>query len=99
MILEIKKDKNIIPKALNRRNKKLIFEYNCGKMDKVCQFCKASFFKKETMNCCKNGRISLKLYDDPPKLFKELFDNQNEHSKIFYKHIRLLNRLLATSKN
>ena len=73
-----------------------------GQMNKVCNFCHALRFPKETPNlCCNKGKIQLKPFPKPPKEFLDLYkpngSEQIERSRVFKKFIRPLNNGLCLS--
>ena len=73
-----------------------------GQMNKVCKFCHALKFPKETPNlCCNKGKIQLKPFPKPPKEFLDLYkpngSEQIERSRVFKKFIRPLNNGLCLS--
>jgi len=67
-----------------------------GKPQKVCAYCRALKFKSEPpRTCCSGGKIKLAPFPDPPTLLKQLWEGDDERSRVLKKHARALNNALA----
>ena len=73
-------------------------EDTIGKMNVICEFCKARKWKNETPTlCCNSGKIILTNFPDPPEFIRDLLTKSTEEGKLFRKHARSLNNALALS--
>jgi len=62
----------------------------------VCKYCYALLFKHETQKiCCNRGKVKLAEWTSPHTFIKDLFLNDDERSKTFFKNIRAYNSLFS----
>ena len=69
--------------------------YYAGPMDKLCPHCQALCFKKESFNCCHNGKIHQPPLFSYPDELKELLTSGDAASKNFLEFIRQYNSAFA----
>ena len=63
-----------------------------------CQHCRAFKWKTETSTlCCKNGKVSIPSFPDPPEYLKRLWTSDTAEARIFREHARPFNNALALS--
>ena len=67
-----------------------------GKMDNVCQFCRALKFKKETgTTCCNNGKVFLDPLPEPPEQINKLWHEDTPEGRLFRQHARSINNAVC----
>ncbi|KAF2365059.1 hypothetical protein FHG87_004187 [Trinorchestia longiramus] len=59
-------------------------------MDVRCQFCGASRFQREQLNCCHNGKVSLPPLQEYPKKLRLLFDADGAEGSNFRQNIKTI---------
>ncbi|RFU23627.1 hypothetical protein B7463_g12712, partial [Scytalidium lignicola] len=70
--------------------------YFMGTFTEVCTFCSALHWPEESsMRCCKEGDITLELFQQPPDLLAQLFTGDDLRAKEFLLCIRQYNSALA----
>jgi hypothetical protein len=63
-----------------------------GKMDKVCEFCRAKKFRTEPPGmCCSNGKVKLDTLNPPPEPLLSYMSGRTSESKHFLQNIRRYN--------
>lgn len=59
-----------------------------GQMEKVCQYCRALKFQKETLGmCCSNGKVSLPPLSEPPEPLRTYVSGSDALSNHFLNNI------------
>lgn len=103
--LKIEKEKLAVKKQNNKNemlNAAFNYDKNCnyklyehtyiGKMNHVCEYCRALKFQKETKSmCCSNGKVSLMPMKAPPEPLLEYISGDSSTSKHFIQNIRKYN--------
>lgn len=64
-------------------------------MDKECPYCSAKKFKGEVVSCCKNGKVKLPNFSEPPQVLQDLLTGTNREASLFQKNMRLYNSIFA----
>jgi hypothetical protein len=71
---------------------------NLGPMNKVCSFCNARKWSKETPSqCCNGGKVVLDVFPDPPKIVQSLLTSETVEARLYRENIRCFNNALALS--
>jgi hypothetical protein len=71
---------------------------NLGPMNKVCSFCNARKWSKETPSqCCNAGKVVLDVFPDPPKIVQSLLTSETVEARHYRENIRCFNNALALS--
>ena len=69
-----------------------------GRMDTICDYCKALKFKNETASlCCNTGKVDLSAFPPPPQLIQNLLTEHTTEAKLFRENSRSFNNALALS--
>lgn len=67
-----------------------------GRPKKQCPYCLAILWTGETSSlCCTNGKIKLDVFPEPPEFLHELCHGNQEISRVFRAHSRVINNQLA----
>ena len=67
-----------------------------GKMDTICQYCRALKFKKETgSTCCSNGKVHLDPLPQPPEQINKLWHDDTPEGRLFRQHARSINNAVC----
>ena len=73
-------------------------EDKIGSMDKRCSECNALKWTGETATiCCKQGKVCLESFPDPPKMLQDLWIKNTAEARIFRENARSFNNALALS--
>lgn len=76
--------------AQNNNIINLIEQHDLGRMDQICFYCDAKYFKNEVKSCCSNSLLcpilSPKLFEfeNIPKVFKRIYSGEDPMSSFFF---------------
>ena len=71
-------------------------EDTIGKMDKICKYCGAKKFQKETgSTCCGDGKVILELFPKPPNEIDKLWHANDAEGRLFRQHARSINNAVC----
>jgi len=70
-------------------------KFTIGLMHELCEYCGALRFRRETRNCCHNGKVQLPPLSPYPEELNNLLCSGDEQSKNFQDNIRQYNSALS----
>ena len=80
---------------IGRRPNPTVPRFSIGLADQICQYCSATRFHGEKLNCCHNGKVFLPQLFPYPDELRELLIGNDEKSKNFQDNIRQYNSAMA----